>query len=202
MDGTEEVQVIELAGRRFRVITGSTVEHDHWYMRHVRAAGLDSVAMLEGETAEAFAYRVMGAVIDSGRVSVLLAGLLVPADAPGGQWSPAIAAATAEFISQLTDPESKNRVHGLTAGLVADFFAAGLTSSAASPLSSAGQPVVRIPTRRGASGRGSSGGSRASTLAARLKSFAGRSWRRFTRAGSSSASGHSRSTATAASSGR
>jgi hypothetical protein len=171
-------------------------------MRHVRAAGLDTIAMSEGESADAFAYRVMGAVIESGRVSLLLAGMLVPTDAPRAEWSPAIADATAEFISQLTDTESKNRVHGLTAALIADFFAAGLTSFAASPPSSAGQPAVRIPMRRGASGPLSFAGSPGSTLAGRLKSFAGRSWRRFTRFGRPSANGHSRSTATAASSGR
>jgi hypothetical protein len=201
MDGTEEPQVYTLGGRRFRALEESTVEHDQWYMRNVRAAGLDVVELREGESPEDFAHRLLGIALDSGRVNLLIAGMIVPTDAPGGRWSPALAAATAEFIGRLSVPEDKRQVYGLLASLLASFFGAGLISSVASQLSSDGQPGAMNQKGPGASGPTSFALSPGSTRTARASSFAGSWWRRwwpFARSGSDRSS---RTTATAASCG-
>ena len=95
MDGTEEREPIMLGGRAFLPLERTTVEHDHWYMRHVRASGLDAVELCDGETHAEYAMRLLGAALESGRALLLLGGLIVPGDAPGGRWTPALAMETA-----------------------------------------------------------------------------------------------------------
>lgn len=204
MDTPEEREPILLGGRGFLPVERTTVEHDHWYMRQVRAAGLDGVQPLEGESHEAFALRLLALTIESERGLLLLSGLIVPVDAPGGRWSPELAKQTVAFLEQLDDPLDKNQVSGLVAAMLADFFAAGLISSGASALSSALQPddlTQLLSTRRGASGPKSSAQSPGTTRSARSPSTAGPWWRRwwpFARSGSAKPS---TTTATAASCG-
>jgi hypothetical protein len=125
MDGTEERQPIMLGGREFVTLERTTLEHDHWYMRHVRAAGLDGVEMADGETHSEYALRLLGIALESGRAMLLLGGLIMPADAPGGRWTPELAVETAGFLHGLDDPLDKNRINGLVAAMLADFSPPG-----------------------------------------------------------------------------
>jgi hypothetical protein len=204
MDGTEDREPIMLGGRAFVTLARTTLEHDHWYMHHARTAGLDAVEPHDGETHAEYALRLLSAALGSGRALLLLGGLIVPADAPGGRWTPELAVETAAFLRGLDDPIDKHRINGLMAAMLADFFAAGLISSGASPLSSDGQPVAvkpTDPTSPGASGPTSFGRSPATTRTARAPSTAGPWWRRLWPFARSGAARRSTTTAIAASCG-
>lgn len=204
MDGTKDRDPIMLGGRAFLTLERTTLEHDHWYMNHARSSGLDAVEPRDGETHSDYAMRLLGAALESGRALVLLGGLIVPADAPGGRWTPELAVETAAFLRGLDDPVDKNRINGLMAAMLADFFAAGLISSGASPLSSDGQPAAVKPvdqTSPGANGPTSSGRSPATTRTVRESSTAGRWWRRLWPFARSGAARRSTTTAIAASCG-
>ncbi len=168
-----------LGGRRFHVLTETTAEHDHWYMRQVRGAGLYDVFLTEGETPEAFARRLLGIAIDSGKEFLLISGMLVPESASGAPWSPAIATETAEFLKSLSAPEDKRQLNMLLGALIADFFAAGLISSAASSISSSGQPSHGLRRVPGESGPTSSERLQDSIPPGPTRSTGGPWWRRW-----------------------
>jgi hypothetical protein len=178
MEGTANRETILLGGRLFVPLDRTTVEHDHWYMRHVRAAGLDSARKRDDESPDDFARRLLGLVLDSGRATLLLAGLIVPTEGAVIRWTPAGAAETAEFLARLEDPVDKRQVSALLAGMLADFFVNGLISWGDSLPSSDGQPGPMSLTAPGVSGRTSSAPSPDSTRSARSLSLAGPWWRR------------------------
>lgn len=121
--------IITLGGRAFRGMRVSTLEHDHWVMGEVRAAGLDRITMQEGEMAEDFVRRLLDEIIVSGRVYSLLGGLLVPAAMKDGDWTPEVAEDTAQHIRQLTDRADKLAVNNIVVEMLIGFFVNGLATA-------------------------------------------------------------------------
>lgn len=164
---------IQLGGRWFVPIVESTLEHDLHFTALKRRAGLETVLVLAGDDPESFARKLSARLFGSGRDVVLeMAGaLIVPEDLAGEPWTLERGRETAAFLGQLTDPDDKQRFQAVMLGVVADFFADGLSylestrsSSAAGPalIESPAPPVAAAPAGT-ANGAHSSAGSPAAT---------------------------------------
>lgn len=128
--------LITLAGKPFRAIKHSTIEHDFHAMALLREANLHEVYMQEGETPEDFAMRILNGAIASGKAFDLLGTFLVPAAIEDGQWSPAVAHETAALLRHTTDLQEKHRIRSAVVSCIIGFFQSGLTYSMTSPKSS------------------------------------------------------------------
>lgn len=171
---------ITIGGRTFTALEETTVEHDHWVMALLREAGIDVALRQPEEPAEAYARRLLSIALASGKTCLFLGGMLMPEDA-AAPWSPALAEETARFLSGLTAPEDKEQINRLIVLLIADFFAAGLIFSGASPSSSQDQPGAGNQAGDGANGPTWSGSFRAATPSAGWRSRVGRWMRRWWR---------------------
>lgn len=156
--GAGERQKIVLAGRAFVPVGVSTFRHDLEFLRLLRVAGLEDPSMRTGETPEAFAWRVMHALVDTHTLLPMLACLIVPEhlvrepargwrgfveqlvgverEKRASGWTPEVQAETAAFLGELDEPADKERVYALVMELVFPFLQAGLASWTASPRSS------------------------------------------------------------------
>lgn len=132
-----DVQTFAVGGREFRLVQRSTVKHDVYMLRHLRAAGVTGARPGEGETQEQFCVRVHEQILDSGQMLPILAGMLVPVQLEDLQWTPAIASETEEFLDALFEPADKAAMHKALAQF-SGFFAAGLLSR--EPSAGASQP--------------------------------------------------------------
>ena len=130
--------VIELGGRRFQRLEGSTVKHDFWLMAQAREAGLDQVriASKKREDVEAAMEELLDRVILGGYALRLLGGLLLPDGMNPREWTPEVAAGITAHLELLTDREEKNQIRPLVASMLAGFFTSGLASLRTSGASS------------------------------------------------------------------
>lgn len=144
-----------LGGRAFVPIGESTVEHDFTFMGLIRAAGLDRVAIREGESAQDFALRLLQEAIASGKVLEMLGCLLIPEGTAPEHWTPRLGAETAAFFGGLTAAADKLTIQALVLSLLIDFFEQGLSSLETSRTSSeAAQPHDSDPSPRTAGATG------------------------------------------------
>lgn len=120
------MEKIELGGRTYVPVKNSTIEHDFWLMGQIRSAGLDEVRINPDEKPEDFALRLLRDVINSGKVFLLLGGLLIPEGTAGEDWTPELAGETAGALKKLTAPEDKEKVREQVLSLLIGFFEAGL----------------------------------------------------------------------------
>jgi hypothetical protein len=120
------MEKIELGGRVYVPVKNSTIEHDFWLMGQIRAAGLDEVHVRPDERPEDFALRLLRDVINSGRIFLLLGGLLIPASATSEDWTPELAVETAGALKKLTAPEDKEKLKEQVISLLIGFFETGL----------------------------------------------------------------------------
>ena len=131
---------IRIAGRTFVPATNSTIEHDFHLMGHIRAAGLDRIAIEEGEAPEDFAVRLLGEVIHSGRIFPILGGLFLPEKISSVDWTPEVAEETAAFLRKVSDREDKAQIQRQVVSLLISFFQSGLASLSISRRSSGTGP--------------------------------------------------------------
>ena len=128
--------VIHIAGRDFRPVQNSTIEHDYYMMEHVQAAGLDNCHKDPEETAEEFALRILAGLMKGGRVFPVLAGLFIPAGTEDLDWTLTVAKETEAHLRTVTDAEDKAVIHGQVVALLMNFFQLGITSLTTSRKSS------------------------------------------------------------------
>lgn len=129
---------LTLEGRVFVPVTETTILHDQWMRRHLRAAGL---VLLPGEAGGSARMRVaLEQVFESGQLPALLAGSLVE---EGATWTRETAEQHSAFFSGLTDPAAKTAVLDHAVAFLVDFFVAGAASWLASPMSSSPSPTTR-----------------------------------------------------------
>jgi|SRR6185312_2915829 len=152
--------VITLGGRQFAPPEWLTFAQHAYVMDIVYSAGLDK----PGDDLAAFIARVFG----TGCVPKLLAGLLVER---GVKWSPARAAANAEYFGNLTNPDEFVALSDLVATELLSFFLRAARSSPPSPSFSTGQSTTAPsgetgPTSTVEIGTSSSASSRVSTPSA------------------------------------
>jgi len=134
-----------LGGRTFEVIGESTVEHDFTFMGIARKVGLDRPALLDNESVEEFAVRLLGDLLASGLALDLLGCLLIPEGIRSEDWTPEIGQETANFLGRLSSPAEKDKVRSLTLAALVDFFESGLAFSIASETSSGTSPREAKP---------------------------------------------------------
>lgn len=167
-------EIHTLGGRSFRSAAETTLRQDQYCFGLIHECGLNAVSLQHGETAEAFARRLLGACMSSEKVFHLLGGLIVPTEASIEGWSPKVAAETALFLQVLKRDEDKAIIHGLIASMLADFLIAGISSlevsSASSSSAGPGAPQANLPeipseTTDSAIGRDLSGFSPEATMA-------------------------------------
>ena len=131
---------IKIGGRMFVPVKNSTIEHDFWLMAHIRGAGLDRIAIEEGEPPEDFAVRLLGEVINSGRIFPILGGLFLPEKISSVDWTPEVAEETASFLKKISDPQDKLEIQRQVISLLISFFQTGLASLTISRKSSGTGP--------------------------------------------------------------
>jgi hypothetical protein len=173
-----------VGGRTFLPLRESTVEQDFRFLALVGRARIDEVVMQPGERPEAFARRLLEAVIKSGVILDLLGCLLVPEDIaprdrdPGEVWTSEVGQETARFLGQLRDPKDKAEVRGLVLSLLVSFFERGIVSLWTSPTSFAEAIPIPTPNQMSpagmAPGPNSSGSSPQATTTGPSGSSAGR----------------------------
>jgi hypothetical protein len=131
-----------IGGRTFLPLRESTVEQDFRFLALIKRARVDEVVLQPGESAEAFARRLLEATIESGVILDLLGCLLVPEDIaprdrdPGEVWTSEVGRETARFLGLLRDPKDKAEVRGLVLSLLVSFFESGIVSLSTSRTSS------------------------------------------------------------------
>lgn len=133
------MEKIEIGGRTYVPVKNSTIEHDFWLMGQIRATGLDEVHVRPEEKPEDFALRLLRDVINSGRVFLLLGGLLIPEGVAFEDWTPELAEKTAETLKKLTAPDDKEKVREQVLSLLIGFFETGLACLTTSRSFSPGQ---------------------------------------------------------------
>ena len=134
------MEKIGIGGRTFVPVRNSTIEHDFWLMAHIRGAGLDRIAIGEGEAPDDFAVRLLGEVIDSGRIFPILGGLFLPEGTSSLDWTPEVAEETAAFLKRISEPQDKLEIQKQVINLLVDFFQSGLASLRISRKSSGTDP--------------------------------------------------------------
>jgi len=134
------LEKIKIGGRMFVPVKNSTIEHDFWLMAHIRGAGLDRIAIEEGEPPEDFAVRLLGEVINSGRIFPILGGLFLPEKISSVDWTPEIADETASFLKKISDSQDKLEIQRQVISLLISFFQSGLVSLTISRKSSGTGP--------------------------------------------------------------
>jgi len=131
-----------IGDRRFVVISESTVEQDLHFLALIKQAGIDEVIAQPGETAEAFARRLLEVTVASDKTLDLLGCLLVPTDSippgtdAGDAWTREIAEETASFLGHLKSKADKAKLRSLILSLLLCFFDNGIVclwSSRTSP---------------------------------------------------------------------
>jgi hypothetical protein len=149
------LEKIKIGGRMFVPVKNSTIEHDFWLMAHIRGAGLDRIAIEEGEPPEEFAVRLLGEVISSGRIFPILGGLFLPEKISSLDWTPEVAEETAAFLKKVSDPDDKALIQQQVVSLLISFFQSGLVSLRISQRSLGTGP--RSTSDSGSGGRSISG---------------------------------------------
>ena len=122
------MEKIRIGGRTFVPVSNSTIEHDFWLMAHIRGAGLNRIAIGEGEAPEDFAVRMLSEVISSGRIFPILGGLFLPEKISSLNWTPEVADETAAFLKRISDPDDKGLIQQQVISLLLSFFQSGLAS--------------------------------------------------------------------------
>jgi hypothetical protein len=120
------MEKIELGGLVYVPVKNSTIEHDFYLMGQIRAVGLDEVHVRPDERPEDFALRLLRDVINSGRVFLLLGGLLISEGTASEDWTPELAEKTAQTLKKLTAPDDKEKVREQVLSLLIGFFETGL----------------------------------------------------------------------------
>ena len=134
------MEKIKIGGQTFVPVKNSTIEHDFWLMAHIRGAGLDRIAIEEVEAPEDFAVRLLGEVINSGRIFPILGGLFLPEKMSSLDWTPELAEETATFLKKISDPQDKLEIQKQVISLLISFFQSGLVSLRISRKSSGAGP--------------------------------------------------------------
>lgn len=126
----------EFNGRAFVPIGESTIGHDVWFMRQIREAGLDQITIQAGESPVAFSRRLLHETLASGKIFLLLGGLIVPEGTSGLAWEEGIALETADHLETVHEPREKAELQALVIEVLVGFFLDGLASLMISPTSS------------------------------------------------------------------
>jgi len=122
-------ETFSLGGRQYRTVSTSTIEHDIATTIVIRASGLGELTLGPDELPEAFAFRLLNTLMESGRTFEILGCLLVPADISDIDWTPALGKETAAKLRLITDPEEKATIRAQILAAITGFFASGLLSS-------------------------------------------------------------------------
>lgn len=170
----------EIGGRAFVAARLTTLRHDVYLSKALLAGGLQDAAMQPDEALDAYSLRILKQLLDADALLRVLSCLLYPAameqvtnPAPRWRrvlerlrvvrarpthtsWTPALALEIETFLGDLTRPEDKDAVYGLTAALLFPFFRNGMRSWASSlpsskmmpttPSASPGRPPSAAPT--------------------------------------------------------
>lgn len=124
---------IMIEGRRFKPVQNGSFAHDIWMTKKIREAGLAGIQLGEEETQDDFIERIAMTAYESGVALQLLGGLFMPAEVEARAWTPEMAARTAEFFGNVTNPEDKHALRMQIASALFYFFASALASSKTSP---------------------------------------------------------------------
>jgi len=112
------------------------VLHDTFTMRQVRLAGLDSMPMDAGETAEHYARRMLEQMLTSANVLTLLGCFVLPEDVADLDWTPELAEITGRYFGGLHEPEDRVGVQAQLLSVIVPFLQSGLAYLTASAPSS------------------------------------------------------------------
>lgn len=126
---------ITIEGKRFKPVNNGTFAHDIWLTKKIREAGLAGIQLGDDETQDQFIERIAISAYESGLALQLLGGLFIPAEMESRDWTPEVAAKTADFFGNVTDPEAKHALRMQIASALFYFFASALASSKTSPKS-------------------------------------------------------------------
>ena len=147
MEKTGKAEVIILGGLPYRAIKNTTLQNDYYVMQQLQRSGIANITPDQGETAEAYAMRLMAAIVENGIPLKLLGGLIIPEEISDSGWTPEQAETTASLLAQLTDKADKNRVQALIIEVVKDFFREGLRFLKPFPPASPAEEAALQPTK-------------------------------------------------------
>lgn len=125
-----EPTIVTLGGAAFRVVNFDrrTVLMDHYLAREIRAAGIDKVMPMDGDSNAGYLIRIQTAITDSGRACNILAGYLLPSEMKEQEWTPKTAERTARHIGRCNTQEDRELVSQLCIEVAFGFFKQGLRS--------------------------------------------------------------------------
>lgn len=117
----EQPEILHIGGSRWRRVIQTTLRHDRWLRKRIRAAGLHSFKPRPAESSEEFSLRILDEVDDDAFYE-LLGGLFVPGDLDDLQWTAKLAAETAAFFDNLTDERDKAALSSIFVAVVVGFL--------------------------------------------------------------------------------
>lgn len=119
-----------IGGKAFRVVDMErrTVLHDGHLMALMIRVGIDKMAPIDGEDAEAFAFRVLQQILERNAATELAAAFLLPEGGSEKDWSPALAADIRAHIEDCNTDEDRSTVYRISAEQVLGFFRLRLLS--------------------------------------------------------------------------
>ena len=115
---------LSLGGRTFHAVPAGRgpLVQDLELLRHLERAGLDRLALDPGETAPAYAERLLHTLIASPHVLALLGCLITPEGVAPEDWTPKTGQETADFLGRLSDEEDKAEVRRLLVSVLIPFL--------------------------------------------------------------------------------
>lgn len=148
-----DLNVLTIAGRRYKPPGVLTLRRDIYIMSRVRRAKLDSLPMNEGESAEAYAHRLLDYLMGYDEVLDLLGSMLVPEETDEKDWSPELAKKIGGTLGALVDEEGKAAVRMILISVLVPFLSSGLASLTITASSSG--PANAVQTASGSGGESS-----------------------------------------------
>lgn len=105
-----------------------TVRHDGHLMALMIRIGIDKMVPVQGEEAEAFAFRVLQQILERNAATDLAAAFLLPEGLSESAWSPELAAEIRTHIESCNTEEDRSTVYRISAEQVLGFFRLRLLS--------------------------------------------------------------------------
>jgi hypothetical protein len=139
------MEVIELGGRKFRIIEKGTLEHQMWMDRQVLETGLSGILREAPMSSADYAGKIWEQISRQQKVFPLLSGMLIPEGLADVDWTPAEADKTTAFLKKLTAPEDHARVRSLLISVVLGFFGAAQNYAELSGIVSDARPAAASP---------------------------------------------------------
>jgi hypothetical protein len=124
---------LKILGKSYVPYEQQSLKWEIWMQARASEAGLTTIPVVKGETADQFVARALDITLRSGKALVMLGGFLLPEGTAPEDWDEKTAAEITADLERLTSPADKEAARGAIAAMLMGFFRRGIASFATSP---------------------------------------------------------------------